>query len=93
MARGTLTQLYEAKPEALGALRVSISSVFLLSAIFTSFSNLGRLPVTLLRPTGLMRIFPWGFYDQLFTPAGITTLKSALVFSLALSAAGFLSSV
>ena len=74
-------------------MRVSISGVFLLSIISTSFSNLARLPVTLLRPTGFMQLFSWSFYDRVFTPTGMLALKWALIISLAMSTAGYLSPV
>ncbi|HEX6284023.1 MAG TPA: hypothetical protein VFZ71_04085, partial [Pyrinomonadaceae bacterium] len=57
---------------ALGVARVVVHGVFLVSVLLTSFSALGRLPVTILRPTGVMKLLPWSFYDQLLTPAGIT---------------------
>ena len=61
---------------------------FLISILFTSFSALGFLPVTILRPTGAMKLLPWSFYDQVQTPAGMVVLKSLLVLSLLFSAAG-----
>ena len=63
--------------------------VFLLSVLFTSFSALGTLPPTILRPTGVMKLLPWSLYDQLQTPAGMVTLKSLMVLSLLFSTAGF----
>ena len=77
----------------MGILRVLISGTFLVSILTTSFSDLARLPVTLLIPTGLMKLLPWGFYDRLFTPFGMTCLKSLLIVSLMMSTAGFLSSI
>ncbi len=41
-----------------------------------------------MRPTGAMKFLPWSFYDQLFTPMGITILQVALILSLLLSTAG-----
>lgn len=35
-----------------------------------------------------MKLLPWGFYDQLQTPTGITVLQVALILSLILSTAG-----
>lgn len=92
MARGTLARLTRATPAALGILRVLISGTFLVSVLTTSFSDLARLPATLLIPTGLMKLLPWGFYDRLFTPFGMTVLKWALIFTLLMSTAGCLSS-
>ena len=61
-----------------------------MSVVFSNFSALGSLPVTILRPTGAMKLLPWSFYDQLLTPSGILILKAALVVSLLFSTAGFL---
>ena len=73
---------------ALGVVRALVHGVFLLAALATSFQDLGRLPVTVLRPTGLMKLLPWGFYDALLTPGGMLALKGLMVASLAASAAG-----
>ncbi|HSK64163.1 MAG TPA: hypothetical protein VK893_09985 [Pyrinomonadaceae bacterium] len=78
---------------ALGVARVVVHGTFLISVLLTSFSALGRLPVTILRPTGAMKLLPWGFYDQLLTPTGITVLQVAMVLSLLLSTAGLFSVV
>jgi len=67
-----------------------VHGAFLVSVLVTSFSALGRLPVTILRPTGAMKFLPWGFYDQLLTPTGMTLLKVAMVVSLLFGATGFL---
>jgi hypothetical protein len=74
-------------------LRVIISGTFLFSILITSFSDLARLPVTTLIPTGLMKLLPWSFYDRLFTPLGMACLKTALVISLCLSTVGYLTPV
>lgn len=63
--------------------------VFLISALLTSFSALGALPPTLLRPVGAMKLVPWSFYDRLLTPPAMNGLKWAMVFSLLLSATGY----
>jgi hypothetical protein len=73
---------------ALGVARVVVHGTFLISVLLTSFSALGRLPVTILRPTGAMKLLPWSFYDQLLTPTGITILQVAVISSLLLSTAG-----
>jgi len=64
----------------------------LIATLVTSFSALGQLPVTILRPTGLMKILPWNFYDRLLTPSGMFTFKSVLLLSLLLSTFGLLTS-
>ena len=66
---------------------------FLISVLLTSFSALGTLPPTILRPTGAMKFLPWSFYDQLQTPSGMVTLKSVMVLSLLFSTAGLFSVV
>lgn len=78
---------------ALGVVRSIVHGTFLLSVLATSFSALGALPVTILRPTGAMKFFPWSFYDRLLTSPGMAVLKTALVVSLLLSTAGFFTSV
>lgn len=75
---------------ALGVVRALVHGVFLVATLATSFSDLGRLPVTVLRPTGLMKLLPWGFYDALLTPGGMLALKGLMVASLAAGVAGFL---
>jgi hypothetical protein len=49
--------------------------------------------VTILRPTGAMKILPWGLYDQLLTPSGMAILKTAMVVSLILSTTGLFTSI
>lgn len=73
--------------------RAGVHGVFLISVLLTSFSDLGRLPVTILRPTGVMRIFSWDFYDHLLTPQGMALLKWLLVISLLCSTLGYLTSL
>jgi len=73
---------------ALGVARVVVHGTFLGSVLLTSFSALGRLPVTILRPTGVMKFLPWSFYDRLLTPSGMVILEVAMIVSLALSTAG-----
>ncbi len=70
--------------------RGAVSSVFLIAILNTSFSNLGHLPATILRPVGIMRLLPWRFYDQLLTPQGMTILKWTMVLSLSFSTIGYL---
>ena len=67
-----------------------INGVFLISIAVTSFDNLGRLPVTLLRPVGALQLFSWSFYDRLMTSRGMATLKWALLLSLFMSTVGYL---
>ena len=74
----------------MGVVRCIVHGAFLVSILFTSFSALGSLPVTILRPTGVMKLLPWSFYDALQTPGGMVIFKIVLVLSLLLSTAGFL---
>ena len=93
MAQGFINRVVPKSALALGIVRSIVHGVFLISVLATSFSALGSLPATILRPTGAMKFFPWGFYDQLLTPSGMLVLKTAMVLSLALSTAGFLTSI
>ena len=74
-------------------MRSVVHGTFLVSVLFTSFSALGTLPATILRPTGVMKLLPWGFYEQLQTPSAMVLLKTVMVLSLLLSTAGFLTVV
>ena len=76
----------------LGVSRSVVSGTFLIATLVTSFSALGQLPVTILRPTGLMKVLPWNFYDRLLTPSGMFAFKSVLLLSLLLSTFGLLTS-
>lgn len=78
---------------ALGVVRAIVNGTFLVSVLVTSFAALGALPVTILRPTGLMKLLPWSFYDRLLTPGGMTILKVAMLVSLLLSTIGLFTSV
>src|SRR6266542_652501 len=73
--------------------RVGVCGFILCEVLLTSFSDLGRIPATLLRPTGAMQIFPWRFYDLLLTPAGMFTLKWLMVLSLFGATVGCLTSL
>ena len=93
MAHGIVNRVVPASAFALGVVRAIVHGTFLISVLFTSFSALGSLPATILRPTGVMKLLPWSFYDQLLTPSGMLILKSAMVLSLLLGALGFLTVV
>ena len=89
MASGIIERVFPRGPFALGVVRSIVHGTFLISTLFTSFSALGSLPPTILRPTGVMKLLPWSFYDQLQTPSGILILKTLMVLSLILSTIGF----
>lgn len=73
--------------------RVGVCGFILCEILLSSFSDLGRIPVMLLRPTGAMQILPWRFYDLLLTPAGMLALKSLMVLSLFGATIGCLTSL
>jgi len=89
VASGLIDRVVPRSPFALGVVRSIVHGTFLISILFTSFSALGSLPPTILRPTGVMQLLPWSFYDQLQTPSGILILKTLMVSSLLLSTIGF----
>ena len=93
MAQGIVNRVVPSSDFALGVVRCIVHGTFLVSVLFTSFSALGSLPVTILRPTGAMKFLPWSFYDQLQTPSSMVILKSVMVLSLLLSTAGLLTGV
>ena len=78
---------------ALGALRAVVFGFVLCEVLFTSFEALGRLPVTVLRPTGAMRLLPWGFYERLLTPGSMVAFKVLFAASLLAATAGLLTPV
>ena len=90
MAQGIVNRVVPGSAFALGVVRSIVHGTFLVSILFTSFSALGSLPVTILRPTGAMKFLPWSFYDALQTPGAMVIFKVVLVLSLVLSTAGFL---
>jgi hypothetical protein len=65
----------------------------LCEVLFTSLSDLGRLPVTVLRPTGVMRLLPWGFYERLLTPSSMSAFKWLFAAALLAATAGALTPV
>jgi len=78
---------------SLGVSRSIVHGTFLIATLVTSFSALAQLPITILRPTGLMKLLPWSFYDQLLTPSGMFVLKGVMLVSLLLSTIGLFTSV
>jgi hypothetical protein len=93
VAQGIVNRVVPSSAFALGVVRSIVHGTFLISVLFTSFSALGSLPPTILRPSGVMRFLPWSFYDQLLTPSGMVYLKTAMMLSLLFSSAGFLTVV
>jgi hypothetical protein len=73
-------------------IRAGICAFVLLDVLLTDFVDLGRLPITIMRPTGAMQLLPWEFYKALITPRGMLALKFLLALSLAASAAGYFTS-
>ena len=93
MESGALKRLVPTDAAALGMVRAGVCGFILCEILLTSFSDLGPLPVTLLRPTGAMKVFPWRFYDLLLTPAGMLTLKWLMVLALFAATIGCLTSL
>ena len=79
--------------EALGMVRAGAFGFVLCEVLLTSISDLGRLPVTVLRPTGVMRLLPWGFYERLLTPSSMAAFKWLFVAALLAATVGALTSV
>jgi hypothetical protein len=90
VAQGIVNRIVPSSSFALGVVRAIVHATFLISVLFTSFSALGSLPTTILRPSGVMKFLPWSFYDQLQTPSGMLILKTLMVLSLLLSTVGLL---
>ena len=88
MAQGIVNRVVPQSAFGLGVVRCIVHGTFLVSILFTSFAALGSLPVTILRPTGAMKLVPWSFYDQLQTPTAMVIFKCVLVLSLLLSTVG-----
>jgi hypothetical protein len=89
MESRTLTKLVPTNASALGSIRAAVFTFVLLDVLLTDFMDLGCLPTTVMRPTGIMQVLPWRFYDALVTPRGMLALKFLLVISLGASAAGY----
>src|SRR5205085_5689344 len=45
------------------------------------------------RPTGAMKVIPWGFFDVLLTPRGMLIFKCGLIASLIAATLGYLTSI
>lgn len=93
MNRDTLMRFVPTDAATLGMVRAGVYGFVLVEILLTSFSDLSRIPVTLLRPTGAMQLLPWRFYDTLINPASMATLKWLIVVSLLAAACGLLTSV
>jgi hypothetical protein len=93
VAQGIVNRIVPSSAFALGVVRSIVHGTFLVSVLFTSFSALGALPATILRPTGVMQFLPWSFYEQLQTPSAMVLLKTVMVLSLLCSTAGLLTVV
>lgn len=93
MASGFINRIVPSSAYALGFVRFIVCTTFLVSILRTDFSALGQLPVTILRPTGLMKLLPWSFYDQLLTTSGMLVLKVVMGLFLFLASVGMFTSV
>ena len=90
MAEGTLNRLVPASSFSLGVVRVVVHATFLISILFTSFSALGHLPVTILRPTGAMKLLPWSFYEYLIRPNAMQGFKWCMLLVLVCATVGLI---
>src|SRR6476620_691068 len=88
-----MSRFFSGSALSLGIVRPIVSGTFLIATLATSFTALGQLPITILRPTGVMKFVPWSFYERLLTPVGMSTLKTTLLLSLVFSTIGFFTSV
>jgi hypothetical protein len=93
VAQGIVNRVVPSSAFTLGVVRSIVHGTFLVSVLFTSFSALGALPATILRPTGAMQFLPWSFYEQLQTPSAMVLLKTVMVVSLLCSTTGLLTVV
>ena len=93
IALNRLVRLVPTDAVALGIVRAGVCGFILSQVLLTSFSDLGRIPATLMRPTGAMQLLPWRFFDLLLTPAGMLTLKILMVVSLFAATVGALTSL
>src|SRR5437588_5973638 len=78
---------------ALGMIRAALCGFVLAEVLLTDFVDLGRLPTTVMRPTGAMKVIPWGFFDVLLTPRGMLIFKCGLIASLIAATLGYLTSI
>ena len=92
MESRTLSRLVPTDAAALGSIRAAICGFVLIEVLLTDFVDLGRLPTTVMRPTAVMQIFGWGFYEALVTPKGMLALKLLLVVAFATATAGYFTS-
>ena len=86
-----MNRFWSSSARSLGITRSFVHCVFLLCILATSFSALGQLPITILRPTGLMKLVPWSFYDWALTH--VYVFKAIMVVSLLMGTFGILSSL
>lgn len=89
MANRTLERLVPTDASALGTIRALLFGFVLLELLRTDFADFGRLPTTVMRPTGAMQLVPWRFYDALMTPRAMIAFKVVLVISLAAATIGY----
>src|SRR5262245_23189733 len=92
MANRTLERLVPTDAAALGAIRALLFGFVLLEMVRTDFADFGRLPATVMRPTGAMQLVPWRIYDSLMTPQGMIIFKVALLISLTAATVGYFAS-
>jgi hypothetical protein len=79
MAGSSVTLNLPNRPAALGAIRALICGWVFLKTLASSFVAIGRLPVTIMHPPGIMEYLSWRFYDRLVTPNGMIALKCLML--------------
>lgn len=93
VTRNWLSRLVPTSATDLGMVRAGVHGVFFFAVLFTSFEEIGYLPVTILRPVGIMSLLSWKFYARLVTPGGMKALQMLLLISLFMSMMGYLTSI
>ena len=92
MESRALRKLVPTDAKALGMIRAAICGFVCCEILLTDFVDLGRLPVTVMRLSGTMKLLPWRLYDALITPNGMLTFKALLLISMLAATAGYLTS-
>jgi hypothetical protein len=92
VVRNRHSRLMVAPANALGTIRAGVHGVFLIAVLTTHLDEIGYLPVTILRPLGVLSLLSWKFYDRIVTPQGMKALKILLILSLFMSTVGYLTS-
>ena len=93
MESRTLKRIVPTDADALAVIRAAFCVFVLLQMLLTDFAAFGRLPTTIMRPTGAMQLLSWPIYDAVITPRGMVILKAMLGVSLLAASLGLFTSV